>query len=147
AAVMGLLHLLGGFERPSGGSIRPLAESPLGRLPGEPGWAAPIVTVPAALLIMAVGASVFGYEALPITILCALAALLPSAIRRKGLLLFIVVSAIYLPLLGVYALWDPWETHYGEVAREILSRDDWISLWWAQDGWFFSKPILIFWME
>src|SRR6185503_6118447 len=54
---------------------------------------------------------------------------------------------LFFPLLGVYGLWDPWETHYGEVAREILSRDDWISLWWAQEDWFWSKPILIFWIE
>jgi 4-amino-4-deoxy-L-arabinose transferase-like glycosyltransferase len=52
-----------------------------------------------------------------------------------------------LPYLGGYGLWDPWETHYGEVAREIMSRDDWISLWQAHDRWFWSKPILIFWAE
>ena len=34
---------------------------------------------------------------------------------------------LYVPLLGSYSLSDPWETHYGEVAREMLSRDDWIS--------------------
>ena len=61
--------------------------------------------------------------------------------------MFVVASALYLPLLGTFGLWDPWETHYGEVAREILSRDDWISLWWAQDRWFWSKPIFIFWAE
>ena len=59
----------------------------------------------------------------------------------------VVIAAIYAPLLGTNALWDPWETHYGEVAREILARNDWISLWWAQDKWFWSKPILLFWME
>jgi 4-amino-4-deoxy-L-arabinose transferase-like glycosyltransferase len=73
--------------------------------------------------------------------------LVPAALRRPGLLVFVVVSLLYLPMLGAYGLWDPWETHYGEVAREILARDDWISLWWAQDRWFWSKPILIFWME
>lgn len=52
-----------------------------------------------------------------------------------------------LPWLGRQTLWDPWETHYGEVAREVLARGDWISLWWAQDGWFWSKPVLIFWSE
>ena len=52
-----------------------------------------------------------------------------------------------LPMLGQYGLWDPWETHYGEVSREILSRNDWITLWWAQDEWFRSKPIFIFWSE
>ena len=49
--------------------------------------------------------------------------------------------------MGIYSLWDPWETHYGEVAREMLARDDWISLWWAQDGWFWSKPVLDMWMQ
>jgi 4-amino-4-deoxy-L-arabinose transferase-like glycosyltransferase len=52
---------------------------------------------------------------------------------------------LYVPFAG-FGLWDPWETHYMEVSREILSRDDWITLWWAQEGWFMSKPILVFWM-
>src|SRR5690606_37092284 len=56
-------------------------------------------------------------------------------------------ALIHLPMLGNFGLIDPWETHYGEVAREILARDDWISLWWAQDGWFYTKPILNFWLQ
>ena len=32
-------------------------------------------------------------------------------------------------------------------SREILARDDWISLWWAQDGWFWSKPVLDMWIQ
>ncbi len=67
--------------------------------------------------------------------------------RRHGFWLVVLTSLLYLPLLGSYSLSDPWETHYGEVAREMLVRDDWISLWWAQDGWFWSKPILDFWMQ
>jgi 4-amino-4-deoxy-L-arabinose transferase-like glycosyltransferase len=59
----------------------------------------------------------------------------------------LLASIVLFPFLGSDGLWDPWETHYGEVAREILARNDWVSLWWAQDHWFFSKPILIFWME
>ncbi|MBX3216518.1 MAG: glycosyltransferase family 39 protein [Labilithrix sp.] len=66
---------------------------------------------------------------------------------RHGFWVVVVGALLYLPALGVFSLWDPWETHYGEVAREILSRDDWISLWWAQDGWFWSKPILNFWIQ
>jgi 4-amino-4-deoxy-L-arabinose transferase-like glycosyltransferase len=42
---------------------------------------------------------------------------------------------------------DPWEPEYSEVAREMLSRKDWISLWWGDEGWFWSKPILDFWVE
>jgi 4-amino-4-deoxy-L-arabinose transferase-like glycosyltransferase len=67
--------------------------------------------------------------------------------RRHGFWLFVVNLLVYLPLLGSFSLSDPWETHYGEVAREMLARDDWISLWWAQDGWFWSKPVLDFWLQ
>ncbi len=67
--------------------------------------------------------------------------------KRHGFWVIVVGALLYFPLLGSYGLWDPWETHYGEVAREILSRDDWISLWWVQDGWFWSKPILNFWIQ
>jgi len=66
--------------------------------------------------------------------------------QREGALVAIFGALLYLPLAGAFGLWDPWETHYAEVAREILSRDDWITLWWAQEGWFMSKPILVFWM-
>jgi 4-amino-4-deoxy-L-arabinose transferase-like glycosyltransferase len=67
--------------------------------------------------------------------------------RRHGFWLVVITTLLYLPMLGSHSLTDPWETHYGEVAREILARNDWISLWWAQDGWFWSKPILGFWIQ
>ncbi|HEY5078627.1 MAG TPA: glycosyltransferase family 39 protein, partial [Opitutaceae bacterium] len=67
--------------------------------------------------------------------------------KREGFWVIVVATLLLLPMLGSYSLWDPWETHYGEVSREILARDDWISLWWAQDGWFWSKPILDFWIQ
>lgn len=67
--------------------------------------------------------------------------------RRHGFWLIVIVTLIYLPMLGSHSLSDPWETHYGEVAREILARNDWISLWWAQDGWFWSKPVFDFWIQ
>ncbi|HNO70105.1 MAG TPA: hypothetical protein PKI49_16435, partial [Pseudomonadota bacterium] len=63
-----------------------------------------------------------------------------------------LLCLLYLPFAGAYGLWDPWETHYGEVARQMASRNDWISLWWPgspQDpasGVFFSKPVLTFWL-
>ncbi len=70
-----------------------------------------------------------------------------ALLERHGFWLLVIGSLLYLPMLGNFALLDPWETHYGEVAREILARDDWISLWWAQDGWFWSKPVLTFWIQ
>ncbi len=71
----------------------------------------------------------------------------PKLLERPGFWLFVAQVALYLVLLGSFSLSDPWETHYGEVAREMLARDDWISLWWAQDGWFWSKPVLDFWLQ
>jgi hypothetical protein len=68
-------------------------------------------------------------------------------LARHGFWLVVLNVLLYVPLLGSYSLSDPWETHYGEVAREMLSRDDWISTWWAQDGWFWSKPVLDFWVQ
>jgi 4-amino-4-deoxy-L-arabinose transferase-like glycosyltransferase len=67
--------------------------------------------------------------------------------KRHGFWLVVIAACLYFPCMGSYALWDPWETHYGEVSREILAKDDWISLWWAQDGWFWSKPVLDMWMQ
>jgi 4-amino-4-deoxy-L-arabinose transferase-like glycosyltransferase len=67
--------------------------------------------------------------------------------KREGFWIVVVAAALYFPFMGTYSLWDPWETHYGEVSREMLARDDWISLWWAQDGWFWSKPVLDMWMQ
>lgn len=67
--------------------------------------------------------------------------------KRYGFWLLAFAGALYFPTLGIFSLTDPWETHYGEVAREILARDDWISLWWAQEDWFWSKPILNFWIQ
>ncbi len=67
--------------------------------------------------------------------------------ERHGFWVIAAGALLYFPALGIFSLWDPWETHYGNVAREILARDDWISLWWAQEGWFWSKPILNFWMQ
>ncbi|MES1172192.1 MAG: glycosyltransferase family 39 protein, partial [Bacteroidota bacterium] len=57
---------------------------------------------------------------------------------------------LYLPLAGTYGLWDPWETHYSEVARQMTHRGDYISLWWPGSprdlDVFWSKPVLSFWL-
>ena len=103
------------------------------------------VLVPAAFLTAIVGA----YRALDVL---SVWDKLPDGstrplLRRHGFWLIAAMTLVYLPSLGSHSLSDPWETHYGEVSREILSRNDWISLWWAQDGWFWSKPILDFWIQ
>jgi len=127
------------------GTPRSWRDTTLGKQSGE--RLSPVASAGLALAIVVLGTSIGGYEHLPITIAFALLCFVPPALRRPGLLVMIAICAIYVPLLGTTSLWDPWETHYGEVAREILARNDWISLWWAQDKWFWSKPVLLFWME
>jgi 4-amino-4-deoxy-L-arabinose transferase-like glycosyltransferase len=65
-----------------------------------------------------------------------------------GVLLFGLL--LYLPFAGSYGLFDPWETHYGEVARQMTERNHYVSLYWPGsplDGeGFFSKPVLSFWL-
>jgi 4-amino-4-deoxy-L-arabinose transferase-like glycosyltransferase len=68
-------------------------------------------------------------------------------LRCHGLWLLTLLVALELPLLGAFGLIDPWETHYAEVAREMLARGDFISPWWAHQSWFMSKPVLTFWLE
>ena len=74
---------------------------------------------------------------------------------RDRLIVMGLAALVLIPLLGSFGLWDPWETHYGEVARQITERNDWISTWWGshwEDGqgntegsYFYSKPILLMW--
>lgn len=75
---------------------------------------------------------------------------------RDRAIVLTVFGLLFLLFLGSFGLWDPWEVHYGEVARSILERNDWISSWWgshwknasgsAEGSYFFSKPILLMWM-
>ena len=52
---------------------------------------------------------------------------------------------LFLPFLGTLGLWDPWETHYGEVARAMIARDDYVYPYW-ESAYFFSKPALSLWL-
>lgn len=67
-------------------------------------------------------------------------------IERRQLGLVLICSALlFLPWLGAYGLWDPWETHFGEVGREMMARHDWVVPWWER-VYFFSKPPLTMWL-
>ncbi len=70
--------------------------------------------------------------------------------RQTGLFVILIGLLIYVPLAGAYGLYDPWETHYGEVARQMTERGDYISLWWPgaplDADHFWSKPVLSFWI-
>ena len=70
--------------------------------------------------------------------------------------MFIGACLVFLPNLGGFGLWDPWETHYGAVTTEMLDTYDWVSPWWGyrekigekqQGSFFYSKPVFIFWTE
>ena len=70
--------------------------------------------------------------------------------------LTLLLALLYLPGLGGYGLYDPWETHYGEVGRNMVETGNYIDPWWGspwdtadvkreKEG-FYSKPLLIMWM-
>lgn len=72
-----------------------------------------------------------------------------------AVLVAVIVPAIYMASMARTGLWDPWETHYGEVARQILVRNDPIDLHWhggnggvdaRSETTFWSKPALPFWL-
>ena len=73
-----------------------------------------------------------------------------TAERRIALALMCLCAMIYIPLAGTYGMWDPWETHYGEIARQMAHRNDWVSLWWPGSSLdrseVFHKPVLHFWL-
>ncbi|MGK4008141.1 glycosyltransferase family 39 protein [Sorangium sp. So ce1036] len=158
AARVGIRELLGPLALLGGGVAALVALVTLsvaGHLPPTPfargdspaplALASSAITIPAAFLTAVVGAYRLGERLGPYRVDEAGA---PRPLfRRHGFWLVALVTLLYLPMLGSHSLTDPWETHYGEVAREILARNDWISLWWAQDGWFWSKPVLDFWMQ
>ena len=68
-------------------------------------------------------------------------------------LVTLVSLAVLVPGIWRYSLIDPWETHYGEVAREMLQNHDLVHLQWVggqnsptENEGFRSKPVLQFWM-
>src|SRR5580765_8121870 len=63
---------------------------------------------------------------------------------RAGIVAAAFAGLVLLPYLGAVGLWDPWETHYGEVAREMIQRRDYVIPYW-ENAWFFSKPAFTMW--
>lgn len=75
--------------------------------------------------------------------------------RSLGLelaLVVIIALAVLVPGIDRYSLVDPWETHYGEVARVMLQDHDWVHTDWPggmdpkEHEGFRSKPVLSFWL-
>ena len=74
---------------------------------------------------------------------------------RHTLAVVLICAGVYMPTLGSFGMFDPWETHYTEVARQFMVRGDWLSTWW-QNGTgpeglsetnFWSKPVGSFWLS
>src|SRR5690242_1634370 len=74
--------------------------------------------------------------------------------RPLGLEILLVIGislAVLVPGIGRYSLVDPWETHYGEVARMMLQEHDYVHTQWSggmtpdENEGFRSKPVLSFW--
>src|SRR5450432_3702905 len=70
--------------------------------------------------------------------------------RQVSIAVILLGLLLYIPLAGSYGLYDPWETHYAEVARQMTERGDYISLWWPgapiDADHFWSKLVLSFWI-
>jgi 4-amino-4-deoxy-L-arabinose transferase-like glycosyltransferase len=70
--------------------------------------------------------------------------------RQVATAVILLGLLLYIPFAGSYGLYDPWETHYSEVARQMTERGDYISLWWPgapiDADHFWSKPVLSFWI-
>jgi 4-amino-4-deoxy-L-arabinose transferase-like glycosyltransferase len=61
--------------------------------------------------------------------------------------LALLAAFLYLPFLGSYPLWDPWEAHYSQVAMEMVHHNSWWEPWYRKSTTsFWSKPILTFWL-
>jgi 4-amino-4-deoxy-L-arabinose transferase-like glycosyltransferase len=75
-------------------------------------------------------------------------------LRFEIALVVMVSMAVMVPGIWSYSLVDPWETHYGEVARTMLQDDDFVKTNWVGTSTgsptevegFRSKPVLMFWM-
>ena len=54
----------------------------------------------------------------------------PHLDRWSFVLVIAVAAGVVLPLLGAVGYFDPWETHYAEVARSMAVRDDCLDPFW-----------------
>lgn len=69
-----------------------------------------------------------------------------SAAQRATFATTALAVLVFVPYLGATGLWDPWETHYCEVAREMIDRGDFVHPHWEK-SYFFSKPALTMWLQ
>ncbi|MBN2497017.1 MAG: glycosyltransferase family 39 protein [Deltaproteobacteria bacterium] len=72
---------------------------------------------------------------------------------RPWVLVALLGCVLYIPFLGSTGLWDPWEPHYAEVAREMVESGDWLHPTWEHSPgepedrkYFYSKPAGVMWL-
>lgn len=65
--------------------------------------------------------------------------------RAALIVVFSIGFLMFFPYLGTLGLWDCWEPHYSEVAREMIVRGDYVYPFW-ESHYFFSKPAMTLWM-
>jgi 4-amino-4-deoxy-L-arabinose transferase-like glycosyltransferase len=163
AAAVGVMDALGSFATaaPSAASVaardlvRPVAQTALSASVALLAlWGGVHAVIPQAVAGVILAGAVVGLCAALFSLGVALGPLrydetgLARPLRRRhGFWLLAGMAVLYLPTLGFGSLTDPWETHYGEVAREVLARNDWVSLWWSWEGFFYSKPVLGIWAQ
>ena len=70
----------------------------------------------------------------------------PSQEKRDVVAMALFAALLFLPWLGAVGLWDPWEVHYGEVARTMVVKRDLVYPYW-ESAYFFSKPPLTMWLQ
>lgn len=66
--------------------------------------------------------------------------------KRDVAAMMIFAGLVVIPWLGAVGLWDPWEVHYGEVARTMVAKSDYVFPYW-ENAYFFSKPPLTMWLQ
>jgi len=66
--------------------------------------------------------------------------------KRDVLVTSLFAALVFIPWLGAVGLWDPWEVHYGEVARTMVAKADPVFPYW-ENAYFFSKPPLTMWLQ
>ncbi|MCC7380348.1 MAG: glycosyltransferase family 39 protein [Deltaproteobacteria bacterium] len=71
--------------------------------------------------------------------------MLRSIARHPDAAVLAFGALMVLPFLGSVGLFDPWETHYAEVARAMIARNDFVYPYWST-AHFFSKPVLTPWL-
>ena len=74
-----------------------------------------------------------------------------TLLKRRALPALLVACALLYGIrAGSYGLWDPWETHYGEIARQMAMTGDVVTPRWPGSPIdrveVFHKPVLHFWL-